>query len=146
MLGKKENWKTDMEVIVTDQAIDGKTSLGKDSRNEEQKILRNCRGANRQVLMITIETDLLFSRSVVPDSFVTPWTVACQAPLSMGFPRQEYCSRLPFPSPGDLSDPGIEPTSSTWAGGFFTSEPRGKPTKTEVEGNFKTIQISSLGH
>ena len=111
MLGKKENWKTDMEVIVTDQAIDGKTSLGKDSRNEEQKILRNCRGANRQALMITIETDLLFSRSVVPDSFVTPWTVACQAPLSMGFPRQEYCSRLPFPSPGDLSHPEMEPAS-----------------------------------
>ena len=109
MLGKKENWKTDMEVIVTDQAIDGKTSLGKDSRNEEQKILRNCRGANRQALMITIETDLLFSRSVVPDSFVTPWTVACQAPLSMGFPRQEYCSRLPFPSPGVIPNPGMEP-------------------------------------
>ena len=43
--------------------------------------------------------------------FVTPWTVACQAPLSMGFPRQEYWSGLPFPSPGDLPSPGIEPTS-----------------------------------
>ena len=45
--------------------------------------------------------------------FVTPWTVACQAPLSMGFPRQEYWSGLPFPSPGDLPDPGIEPRSPT---------------------------------
>lgn len=44
---KKENWKTDMEVIVIDQAIDCKTSLSKDSRNEEQKILRNFRGAKR---------------------------------------------------------------------------------------------------
>ena len=44
----------------------------------------------------------------------------CQAPLSMGFPRQEYCSGLPFPS-GDLSDPGIEPTSPALAGGFFTT-------------------------
>ena len=41
--------------------------------------------------------------------FVTPWTVAYQAPLSMGFSRQEYWSGLPFPSPGDLPDPGIEP-------------------------------------
>ena len=43
--------------------------------------------------------------------FVTPWTVAYQAPLSIGFPRQEYWSGLPFPSPGDLPDPGIKPTS-----------------------------------
>ena len=43
--------------------------------------------------------------------FETPWTVACQAPLSMGFPRQEYWSGLPFPSPGDLPDPGVEPAS-----------------------------------
>ena len=50
------------------------------------------------------------------------------APLSMGFPRQEYCSGLPFPSPGDLRDPGIESVSPALAGGFFTSEPPGKPT------------------
>ena len=42
------------------------------------------------------------------DSFSTPWTIACQAPLSMGFPRQEYWSGLPFPSPGDLLNPGIK--------------------------------------
>ena len=46
--------------------------------------------------------------------FATPWTVAYQAPLSMGFSRQEYWSGLPFPSPGDLPDPGIEPTSLTF--------------------------------
>ena len=45
-------------------------------------------------------------------SFATPWTVAHQAPLSMGFPRQEYWSGLPFPSPGDLPDPGIKLMSS----------------------------------
>ena len=39
--------------------------------------------------------------------FETPWTVACQAPLSTGFPRQEYWSRMPFPTPGVLSDPGL---------------------------------------
>ena len=56
--------------------------------------------------------------------FDTPWTVAKQAPLSMGFSRQEYWSGLPFPSPGDLPDPGMEPTSLTspaLAGGFFTT-------------------------
>ena len=52
--------------------------------------------------------------------FVTPWTVAPQAPLSMGFPRQEYWSGLQFPSPRDLSDPGIEPMFPALAGGFFT--------------------------
>ena len=42
-------------------------------------------------------------------NLATPWTVACQAPLFMGFSRQEYWSGLPFPSPGDFPDPGIEP-------------------------------------
>ena len=56
------------------------------------------------------------------DSFGTPETVALQAPLSMGFSRQEYWSRLPLPSPGDLPNPGIRPMSlrsPTFAGGFF---------------------------
>ena len=66
--------------------------------------------------------------SVLFDSFVTLWTIACQASLSMGFPSQEYCSGLPFPSPGNLPDPGIEPISPALAGGFFTPEPPGKPT------------------
>ena len=57
--------------------------------------------------------------------FVTPWTVACQAPLSMGFPRQECWSGLPFPSLGDLPDPRIKPVSPALAGGFFTAEPLG---------------------
>ena len=69
----------------------------------------------------------LFNRVVMSYSFATPWTVAHQAPLSMGFPSQEYWSGLPFHSPGDLPDPGIEPTSPALAGGYFTSEPPGKP-------------------
>ena len=56
-----------------------------------------------------------------------PWTAACQAPLSMGFPRQEYWSGLPFPSPGDLPYPGIEPLSPALAGEIFTTEPPGQP-------------------
>ena len=55
--------------------------------------------------------------------FETPWTIAYQAPLSFGFPRQEYWSELPFLSPGDLPHPGIEPESPALAGGFFTPEP-----------------------
>ena len=56
------------------------------------------------------------------DSFLTSRTVACQAPLSVGFSRQEYWSGLPFPLPGDLPDPGIEPAAPVLAGMFFTSQ------------------------
>ena len=54
-------------------------------------------------------------------TLATPWTVACQASLSMGFSRQEYCNGLPFPSPGDLPNPGIKPRVSYIAGRFFTN-------------------------
>ena len=60
----------------------------------------------------------------------TPWTVTYQAPLSVGFSRQEYWSGLPFPSAGDLPSPGIEPASPVspaLAGRFFTTESPGKP-------------------
>ena len=59
--------------------------------------------------------------------FVTPWTVAYQAPPSMGFSRQEYWSGLPFPSPGDLPDPGIEPRSPTLRADSLPSEPPETP-------------------
>ena len=59
--------------------------------------------------------------------FSTPWTVACQAPLSMGFSRQEYWSGLPSPPPGDLPDPGIEARSSALRADSLPSEPPGKP-------------------
>ena len=59
---------------------------------------------------------------------MTPWTVARQAPLSMGFLRQKYWNGLPFPSPGDFPDPGMEPESPALAGGFFTTAPLGKPS------------------
>ena len=58
--------------------------------------------------------------------FVTPWTIAHQAPLSMGFSRQEYWSGFPFLSPGDLSDPGIEPGSCILQADSLPSEPPGK--------------------
>ena len=56
-----------------------------------------------------------------------PWTVAYQVPPSMGFSRQEYWSGLPFPSPGDLPNPGIEPRSPEFQADAVTSEPPGKP-------------------
>ena len=55
-------------------------------------------------------------------SFETPWTVALQVPLSMGFPRHEYWNGLTLPSPGDLPNPGIKPTSSALAGGSLTTK------------------------
>ena len=58
--------------------------------------------------------------------FTTPWTVAGQPPLSIGFPRQEYWQGLPFPSPGDLSDPGIEPGAPALQADSLLSEPPGK--------------------
>ena len=76
-----------------------------------------------------VRHDLSNEQEVRSNSFVTPWTVACQAPLSMGFPRQEYWSELPFPSPGDLPDQGLNPgllQVSCIAGRFFTAAPPGK--------------------
>ena len=66
------------------------------------------------------------SCSIVSDS-VIPWTVTLQAPLSMGFPRQEYWSGFPFPSPGELPDPGIKPGSPALQADSLLSEPQGIP-------------------
>ena len=61
-------------------------------------------------------------------TLATPWTVAHQAPLSMGFPRQEYWSGLPFPSPGDLPDARIKPGSPALLADSLPFEPPGKPS------------------
>ena len=76
-------------------------------------------------------------RSVAADS-ATPWTTDRQAPLSMGFVRQEYWSGLPFPPPGDLPNPGMEPVSlvsPSLAGGCITAAPTGNPCHGLKEGN-----------
>ena len=67
------------------------------------------------------------------NSLQLQWTVAYQAPPSMGFSRQECWSGLPFPSPGDLPDPGIEPRSPTLQADALLSEPRGKPQNQLAE-------------
>ena len=75
--------------------------------------------------------------------FATPWSVACQVPLSMEFSRQEYLTRLPFPTQGDLCNPGIKPASlasPALAGGFFTTLPLGKPLLHKLqEYNIKVL-------
>ena len=63
--------------------------------------------------------------------FASLWTLGCQAPLTMGFSRQEYRSGLPFPSSGDLPNPGIEPRSPALQAGSLPTESTGKPTGTE---------------
>ena len=73
--------------------------------------------------------------------FATPQTVVYQAPPSMGFPRQEYWSGFPFPSPGDLPDPGIEPGSPALQADILLSEP---PVKSRVSSYRKDFAISLL--
>ena len=82
--------------------------------------------------------------------FAAPWTVACQAPLSRGFSRQEYWSGLPFSLPGDLPDPRIKPTSlasPALAGGFLTTASPGKPVTAKHEagrGSWKNAPFPSF--
>ena len=87
------------------------------------------RGAWQSTIHGVIESDMFFSLSCVR-FFATPRTVAHQAPLVMEFPRQEYWSGLPLPSPWDLPDPGIKPSSHALAGRFFTTELSGKHIQT----------------
>ena len=100
-------------------------------------------------------------RAVLPSHvrlFATLWTVACQAPLSIGFFKQEYKSGLLFPSSEDLPNPGIKPTfpvSPALAGRFFTTEPPGKPIYGKAvgkglsgkgkEGNTEEHKMGSYG-
>ena len=91
--------------------------------------------------------------------FANLWTLACQAPLLIRFSRQESWSELPFPTPGDLPDPGIKPVSPlspAMAGGFFTTKPPGKPTDLDRDSqlsrlpyshhDFVTLQVLPSGH
>ena len=81
-----------------------------------------------KIIILTKERKKVKSRSRV-QLFVTPWTVAHQVPPSMEFFRQEYQSRLPFPSAGDLPNPGIEPRSLALQADTLPSEPPGNPKK-----------------
>ena len=91
----------------------GKWGSDEGSQKVQPSSYTQCQGCN---------VSLLFTCCHRLRLFVTPWTVARQAPLSVGFSRQEYWSGLPFPPPGDLPDPGIEPVSPALAGRFSTTE------------------------
>ena len=100
---------------------------------EGQKLYEFRRGMKRSVFTVCVGVCLV--ASVVSDS-TTLWTVGHQAPLSMGFSRQQYWSGLPCPSPGDLPDPGPEPeslVSPALAGGFFTAGATWEALKTRVQ-------------
>ena len=78
--------------------------------------------------------------------FATPWTVTYQAPQSMEFSRQEYWSGLPFPSPGDLPNPGIEPGSPALQAEALPSEPPGKPRYSIICGTYENLEkINPVG-
>ena len=79
-------------------------------------VKKNTSGAAGNIMYLA----LLFSHSVVSDSFTTPWTVARYTPLSVGFPRQEHWTGLLFPSLGDLPVPGIEPTSPAGQSDYYS--------------------------
>ena len=83
---------------------------------------------NVYILLLKLESESEVAQSC--PTLCDRWTVAHQAPPSMGFSRQEYWSGLPFPSPGDLPDPGIEPRSPTLQADALTSAPPGEPHKT----------------
>ena len=88
---------------------------------------------------------LLFSHYIMSNTFATPWTIACQAPLSKEFSRQIYCNALAFPSARNLPDSGIKPASPALAGRFFITKPPGKliqPYKKEQILPFFTIWVN----
>ena len=92
---------------------------------------------NKEQLLFCQSLLLLFSCKVLSDSFATQWTVACQAPLSMEFPWQDYWSGLQFPSAGNLPNSATEPTSPALADRFFTADPPGKsPATRESPDNY----------
>ena len=78
-------------------------------------------------------------------TLVTPSTVACQAPLSMGFSRQEYWTGLPFPSPGDLPNPGIEPGSPVLQADSLSTELQRKPSETGPNPGSVSCWLYDLG-
>ena len=99
-------------------------------------------GISYVVFVLSLRGLLLFSCSVVSDS-ATPWAVACQAPLSMGFPRKECWNVLSFPSPEDPPNPGTDLVSPALAGRFFTTEPLGKPSLRGQEQSYKNSTLLS---
>ena len=110
-------------------------------------IFKSLRSSSDKVIRVLYQCFLacwaVLSHSVMSDSSATPWTAAHQVPLSMEFSQQEYWSGLPWPPPGDLPDPGIEPRSSTLQADFFTIWATRKPlfSITEYFSSYQCIFI-----
>ena len=88
-------------------------------------------------------SELKWKSVICVQLFTTPWTVARQFPLSMGFSRQDYCSELPFLPSDDLPDPGTEPRSSALQAGSLPSEPSGEAKKTSKYQWFNAMKVIS---
>ena len=95
-------------------------------RDETNVTLIFCQKCKKQANLTALVLIVCLVLSHVQLFFESPWTIACQAPLSMGFSRQEDRNGLPFPPPCDFLDPGIKPVSPELAGVSFTTEPPGK--------------------
>ena len=98
--------------------------MGERDLGDKWRMLEMVTVAGLEVRPLVMTCVCMLSHFNCTQSFATPWTVACQAPLSLGFSRLEYWSGLSCPPPGDLPDPGIEPkslTSHELARGFFTT-------------------------
>ena len=144
----KRSWSCHNSHYLRKQSVQKRFSSVQFSHSVVSNSLRPHESAHQASLSITKSQSslkLMSIKSVMPSShlilclshvqlFATPWTVARQAPLSLEFSRQEYwSSRLPFPTPGDLPDPGIKPSSPALAGRFFTTELPGKPSRKQRE-------------
>ena len=132
------SWQIDGETMktVTDFLFLGsKITADGDCNHEIKRHLLLGRKATTNLVKVKVKS---LSRVRL---FATPWTVAYQAPLSMGFSRQECWSGLPFPSPGDLPDPGIEPRSPELRADALPSEPPGRPM-TNLDNILKSRDIT----
>ena len=101
---------------------------------------------NLHIAVCTVDKNLCMCGLSHVQPFVTPWIVAQQATMFMGFSRQEYWCGLPFPTPGDLPDTGIKPTplvSPTWVGRFFTTMPHSLMNFLKVSMYVKVIHLLS---
>ena len=112
-LGKQKDSQTPLLALTFRLGEKGEMGVGKGRRKDE----------SNKSLSDSVCVCVCVSRSIVSGSLWPPWTVAHQAPLSVGFSRQEYYIELPFPFPGDLPDPGIKPRFSSLQDDPFLSEP-----------------------
>ena len=113
---------------VKDQSFLGCAVCSDTPASQVKPLLQTWKETESESLLLTHLNGCCCLVAQLGPTLWTSWTVACQAPLSMGFSRQEYWSGLPFSSPGDRPNPGIESVSLALAGGFFTAEPQGRPS------------------